>query len=186
MQDQIKTQRARSADARPTQDAGTNVAERILVGVDGSAASERAVAYVARLAGRDPACHVHLFNVVEPVEPTWNAMRGDLETDPGAVSDPAEARLIEEAKKRTRPVLERMTEVLRRAGVPSERIEGSWVTAAREDSFSYEILQLARTRGFGTVVVGRSALPWYRELFHPHLGEQLVHKGEGLTVWIVE
>lgn len=30
------------------------------------------------------------------------------------------------------------------------------------------------------------SLPWYRELFHGHACDELVRRGEGFTVWVVE
>lgn len=32
---------------------------------------------------------------------------------------------------------------------------------------------------------GREALPWYREMFHRHLGDRIVPRAHGLTVWVV-
>jgi len=159
--------------------------ERILVPVDDSEASEKAVAYLARILSGTSDCTVRLFHVVEPVGPYWESMHGDLHREPRA-SGRAEVRLVDQARRRSRPVLERMTEILTDARIDPERIESSWFTAAREDSLPHEVLELARTQGYHTVVVGRTAMPWTRELFHRHLAESLVKKGQGLSVWVVE
>jgi len=34
--------------------------------------------------------------------------------------------------------------------------------------------------------VGRHNLSWGQELFHRHVGEELVQKGQGFAVWVVE
>jgi nucleotide-binding universal stress UspA family protein len=159
--------------------------ERILVAVDESDASEKAVSYLGRVLSGS-ACELRLFHVVEPIGPTWAAVHGNLTTESEAPPGAPETLLIEEAKERSRPVLERMLGILTRAGLDRDRIEPSWFTASREDTLEFEILTLAREQGYRTVVAGRTALPWYRELFHRHLGESLVKKGEGLSVWVVE
>ena len=160
--------------------------ERVLVAIDGSKASERAVSYVGDLLSGTSACRVRLFHVVEPIGPSWASVHGDLTTESGAPEGDPRTQLIEEAKRRAGPVLERMVEVLTRAGIERDCVESSWFTAAREDSLSREVLELAREQGYRTLVVGRTALPWYREIFRRHLGERLVKEGEGLTIWIVE
>ncbi|HED65921.1 MAG TPA: universal stress protein [Planctomycetes bacterium] len=160
-------------------------AERILIAVDDSPGSERAVNYVGRMLAGNDSARVRLFHVVEPFGPPWIAMHGDLEEDSGSAEGP-EARLIEEAQRRSRPTLDKMAGVLLEAGFDPDRLETSWFTAAREDSLPTEVLELAHEQGYGTVVVSRSALPWHRELFHSHLADRLVKKGEGLAIWVVE
>lgn len=160
--------------------------ERFLLSVDGSEASVKAVSYLARLHGGKADWLVHVFHVLEPIAPYFEPLHGDLEGGSEAASSDAERNLAEEARKRARPVFERMSGILHEAGVPLERIEGSWHVSAREDSLAWEVLHAARERDCSTVVVGRSALPWHRKLFHAHLGERLVKRGEGLTVWVVE
>lgn len=159
--------------------------EGILVAVDNTSASERAVSYLGRVLS-GTASRIHLFHVVEPIAPTWACVHGDLMTQADGPAGDPESDLIEEAKKRSRPIFEKMTAILTEAGVPSERIASSWYTASREDSLVAEILEFARRQKCGTVVVGRAALPWYRELFRQHVAKRLVKKGEGLSVWVVE
>lgn len=160
--------------------------KRILVAVDDSDASAKAVSYLGHvLAGADD-CRIRLFHVVEPIGPPWISVHGDQTTELPAAADDPEARLIQEAKERSGPLFERMVEALTDAGVDRDCLESSWFIASREDSLAHEVLQLAREQDYSTVVVGRTALPWYRELFRQHLGERLVKKAEGLSVWVVE
>jgi nucleotide-binding universal stress UspA family protein len=160
--------------------------ERILIAVDDSRASTKAVQYCARILRRTANCDVRLFHIVEPIGPLWICMHGTLSTKSSAPAGDARAHLIGEAKKRSRPVLGKMLRALTTAGLKQHRIESTWFVSAREDTLVFELLKLAREEQYGTVVVGRTALPWYRELFHHHLAEQLVRHGEGLSVWVAE
>jgi len=159
--------------------------ESILIAVDDSAASEKAVTYAARVLHGTDGCRVRLFHVLEPIHPPWVSVHGDLDTVPTAADGDLEARAIGEAQERSRPLLTKMAEILVRAGLERDRIETAWFVASREDSLPFEIVAAAREAGTSTVVVGHTALPWYRELFHRHVGESLLRKGEDLSIWVV-
>jgi nucleotide-binding universal stress UspA family protein len=78
------------------------------------------------------------------------------------------------------------TATLRDAGVSaraldvllSEGVEG-WGAAER-------ILELARARRCDTVVVGRESMSWFRDLMGGNLAAELVRRGKGYTIWVVE
>ena len=157
--------------------------EHLLVLVDASEASERAVAYVGRMLKPIASARVRLFHVEEPIGPEYLTVHG------GAGSKPATgaaARLDAEAKRRSSPVFEKMRGILKKEGFDSTRVDESWYVAGREDDLVTETVRLAREQGMGTVVVGRTALPWHRELFHHHLCDGIVKRGSGLAVWVVE
>jgi K+-sensing histidine kinase KdpD len=48
------------------------------------------------------------------------------------------------------------------------------------------ILEGARANQCGTVVVGRQSFSWLQELFQHHIGEELIRRGQGLAIWVVE
>ena len=55
------------------------------------------------------------------------------------------------------------------------------------ESVAEGILDTARKNDIHTVVVGRAALPWFKEMLHRHVGNELVAKAAGdLTVWVVQ
>ena len=49
-----------------------------------------------------------------------------------------------------------------------------------------EILKIARGRKCHTVVIGRQSLSWFRELVQGDLAEEIVRRGKGFTIWVVE
>jgi nucleotide-binding universal stress UspA family protein len=49
-----------------------------------------------------------------------------------------------------------------------------------------EILKVARARNCYTMVIGRQSLSWIRELVQGDLAEEVVRRGKGFTIWVVE
>jgi K+-sensing histidine kinase KdpD len=49
-----------------------------------------------------------------------------------------------------------------------------------------DILESAQKLHCGTIVVGRDTFPSYKEMFKKHIGEELVQKGQGFAIWVVE
>ena len=47
------------------------------------------------------------------------------------------------------------------------------------------LLEVAREKHCGTVVVGYAAFSWFQELLHRHLAEILLQKAAGIALWIV-
>jgi nucleotide-binding universal stress UspA family protein len=163
--------------------------ERILVAVDDSIASERAIEYVGRVLGDVTGSSFVLFHVLPPHHDSdatagVAGTLGPLAPDGGDL--PAKDDLYHYAEKMARPVLERMTRILTASGVDGSRIDDLWFVAGRGDSIDHDILEQADENGCATIVVGRHALPWYREMFHAHVGDKLVKHAEGHTVWVVE
>lgn len=75
---------------------------------------------------------------------------------------------------------------LRAAGVPAKAIETHFFDPANGVSAAERIIQLARSRKCGTVVVGRQAVSWFRELVGGDLAEELVRTAKSFTIWVVE
>lgn len=75
---------------------------------------------------------------------------------------------------------------LRAAGVPAKTIETRFIDPASGASVAERVTHLARSRKCGTVVVGRQAVSWFRELAGGDLAEELVRCGKGVTIWVVE
>jgi nucleotide-binding universal stress UspA family protein len=162
---------------------------RILLAVDGSEHSERAVRYVAKLVGRQPDCRVHLLHVVEPMPPAALETRGS--NDPaeedrqGAALEAAERRWIEEHASGSTQMLEALRAILLEAGLGAEQVSTGARAPMPEDKVADVLLAEARAQGHGTIVVGRRALPWYREMFARHVGDALLEHLEGRALWVI-
>ena len=138
--------------------------ERILLAVDSSEASKRALEYVTEMVGWDAAeRYLHLIHVLPPVPPNSHG-----------------------EEDQARELLTRMRRRACQAGLPADRVDVGLLYLRADLSLVEGLLQVARDQSCGTIIVGRSSLPWYRELFHHHPADELVHKAHGFTVWIVE
>lgn len=162
----------------------------ILVAIDDFQASEPLLQFVGEIAaGREGSC-VHLFHAVGPMPPQY------LES-PGA-EDPVEEEKIEakqereqrawfaSARKKSAPLFKRVKGQLVKANLPRERIETHLLLLNHRKDLVAEILKAAQTHDCGMVVVGKSSYPWILELFHSHVGEQLISASEALAVCVVD
>ncbi len=143
--------------------------ERILMPVDDTPASERAVDYAALFLGESSSLHLHLVHV-EPVRATHLAP-----------DDPE----FQRARERSRELLDRLRGRLVEAGVDAERVDTGFLAVPPDSVFEDVILDMARDQECTTIAMGRNALPWYKEAFHKHPADALAHDSHGFTLWIV-
>jgi nucleotide-binding universal stress UspA family protein len=165
-------------------------ANKILIAVDDSEASSRAVAYVATLIGGKKGFSVRLFHVLTPLSPELLEFVGsentDVEERMEAEERAAQARWIKAAEKAAQPVFTQAESILRKAGVPLEAVETQFSTSVSNQDMVADILEEARASQCGTIVVGRESFSKLKELFRHHVGDELLRKGQGFTIWVVE
>jgi nucleotide-binding universal stress UspA family protein len=143
--------------------------ERILMPVDDTPASERAIDYAAAMLAGSTSFHIHLVHV-EPVRP------GHL-----ATADPEFKR----ARERSGEILGKLRGRLERAGVEPDKIDTGFLAVPPEVALEEAVLDAARDQQCTTISIGRNALPWYKEAFHRHPADALVQHSHGFTLWIV-
>jgi nucleotide-binding universal stress UspA family protein len=158
----------------------------LLIAVDDSEATSRAVAYVASTVDRHRDFRVHLFHVA-PILPELLEFRGS--ENPQAEAN----RETELAKSRlsyleglAQAVFARAQAILDRAGVPAGAVKTHFLTTIGGEGLIQNLLEAARTNACDTIVVGRQSHSWLRELLQHHVADELVRKGEGFTIWVVE
>jgi nucleotide-binding universal stress UspA family protein len=164
--------------------------KKILVAVDDSEASTRAVRYVGSIVGRKRGFVARLLHVLNPLPPELREFRG---AENGNEEVKLEGELIEKqepliarSESEAWPALERAKSILKKAGMPAEAIETEfWESVSRGD-LANDILEVGRLNDCGTIVVGRESFSWLREMFHHHVADELVRKGQGFTLWVVE
>lgn len=138
------------------------MSDRILMAVDDSPASRRALDYVAESTAGRPDTYVHLVHVLP-------AKGGG-----------------EEGRASSHELLEGMRGRLISSGLSGEHVDTGTLSAPAESALIDGLIDLGTDQSCSTIVVGRNSLPWYRELFHAHPADQLVRKAQGFTVWVVE
>jgi nucleotide-binding universal stress UspA family protein len=167
-----------------------NVNRNILLAVDDSEASDRAVDYVAQMVGGRKEFQIVLFHVPAPMPPQLlefggaenpaREQRGQTELRA------AQGELVEEMAKAAQPIFARAQTRFREADIPEESVKAELFMPPAEQSLDTSILQAARAHGCHTVVVGREAFSWLRELFQDHVADKLMQQAGDLTLWIVQ
>lgn len=164
-----------------------NLLSRILIAVDDSEHSARALRYVGALLRDVRNVQVTLFHVLKPMP------RELLEH--GGSEDPAEEiRLSEELRRdqenwvRTEsvmeyPILVTALELFGKTGFPLDRVT---LKFGHEDDIAHNILDEARTGGYGTIVVSRHGSNGLKQVFGGGIRDQLLRDASGYTLWVVE
>jgi len=163
---------------------------KMLLAIDDSEATARAVAYVASVVRAAPQFDIRLFHVLPPIPPALLEHGGH--TDP--VQQVAVERELdretavwrERCEREAAGLISATRETLEEAGVAPERITVSFKAPLPEDSVGPHIAAAARTQDCDTVVVGRAPRSWIGGVFYRHpSGSLLDRKASGIAVWIV-
>ncbi len=160
---------------------------RILLAIDDSEHSERALRYVGTLLREVREAHVTLFHVLKP-------MPRELLEHGGSEDPTVEGRLAEELRQeqgdwvRTEsvieyPILVKALEVFGKTGFPLDRVT---LKFGHEDNIAQNILDEARNGGFGTIVVSRHGATGLKRFFGGGITDQLLRDASGYTLWVVE
>jgi len=162
---------------------------KILLAVEDSEASMKAVAYVADMVQGREAIHICLFHALPPIPPRLLEYGGTEEHQNEQALHTelksAQTEWIEKAKDAVQPVMTRARAILQDHGVSQSHISTHFSHTIHKLDIVREILNAAKQSHCGTVVVGRHRLPWVQDLFHHHTAEGLIEQGQELTVWVV-
>ena len=160
---------------------------RILIAIDGSEHSARALRYVGTLLRDTRNVQVTLFHVLKPMP------RELLEH--GGSEDPAEEiRLAKELQQdqenwvRTEslfesPILVTALELFGQTGFPLDRVTMKF---GHEDDVAHTILDEARAGGYETIVLSRHGSNGMKRFFGGGITDQLLRDASGYTLWVVE
>jgi nucleotide-binding universal stress UspA family protein len=160
---------------------------RLLLAIDGSENSRRAVGYVASLLPAVSDVEITLFHVMKPLP------RGLLEHG-GSDNPAAEAALsdrlrddqrawLEQEKAAEGAPLTQARDVLERAGFAPDRVS---VKFGYDEDVAQNILEEAKSRHCDTIVIGRHGTSGVRRLFGGGVTDQLLRNAKGFAIWIIE
>ena len=160
---------------------------RMLVAVDESENSMRAVRYVGSLLSRTPDVNVTLFHVLKP-------MPRELLEHGGSESPAAEAQLgvqlrhdqedwVRKEQEAQCPVLRKASEILTASGFDKNRVA---LKFGYEDNIAANILEEAREGGHETIALGRRGTSRITRMFGGGVTDQLLRDAKGFAIWIVE
>ncbi len=140
----------------------------LLVAVDGSESSEKAVLYVADFLGDSPGFRVTLFHVLGEIP--------EGEEDGGERS---------EGEERARSELERYRTILGEAGFPPEKVE-TVVIPGGGKPVAEMIMKGQAELGSCTIVIGRRRKSRKEEFLFGSVSSRLVKQARMCSVWVVE
>jgi nucleotide-binding universal stress UspA family protein len=163
---------------------------KVLVVVDATDASLRALQYVGRVLAGRKAVDCHLAYIASRLPPELLESGG---SELPEREERIEANLRWEQRRWTAAIDKKATPVLRaartrlqRTGVAAARIHTCVSSPLDARRTVDEVLLLAREADCRTVVVGHRAHTWFRGLGGGHLAEQLVRSAKGLAVWVID
>ena len=160
---------------------------QILLTIDESENSQRAVAYVGSLLRKTPEVAITLFHVLKPIP------RKFLEHG-GSENPVTEARLSAQLRddqdtwsRKERelecPVLAQARDILAKTGFDLTRVA---LKFGHEDDIAGSILEEARTGRYETIVVGRHGTSGIKRMFGGGVTDQLLRDAKGFAIWVVE
>jgi nucleotide-binding universal stress UspA family protein len=154
---------------------GDITSKKMLLAVDSSKNSRKAVDYAGRFAA-DANGEVTLFHVVRGVSLGFvdDLILRDENT---------ESHLLEEMNRDIPRLFRSYKNILVKSGVVEERISSKSVL--HSTSRAGDILQEARKGGYGTIVMGRRGLSKVREFLMGRVTSKVLSRAEGFALWIV-
>lgn len=165
-------------------------ADRFLIAIDKSEASVKAVTYVSRVLRGRTDVQVRLLHVLPSIPPELlefgGAEQPQLEERLSDELRQNQARWIEAEKHNVQGSLDKVLAILLESGLSSDQVSTTFSSPIHHPDMAREILESAQTWNCGTLVVGRHTRSWIRELGSSHIGEELVRKGQGFAIWVVE
>ncbi len=154
---------------------GEIASRKMLIAVDSSKNSRKAVDYVGKFAA-DTRVELKLFHAMRSVSLGF--------VDDLALRDEdTENQLLEEVDRDIPRMFRSYKDLLVRAGVDEERITTKSIL--HSTSRAGDILREAKERKYGTIVMGRRGLSKVREFLMGRVTNKVLSRAEGFAVWIV-
>ena len=163
---------------------------RLVVVIDESKASKRAVSYVGQIVGRRRGFKVCLAHTLPELPASLieygSARNPEDEKKLEAELHAEQKHWVVAAREKAQPALNRARAVLRKPGMADGSVEEGFCYPGEGRARGDEILELARERKCHTVVVGSESLSWLKQLLGNDPVEELLRRGQGFTIWVVE
>jgi nucleotide-binding universal stress UspA family protein len=160
---------------------------RLLLAVDESENSLRAVRYVGVLLHSRPGVVVTLFHVLKPMPRALLEHGGsenpDIETTLSANLREEQRAWMKQEIESQCPILERARETLVQLGFDANRIA---VRFGHAGDIAKTILEEARSESHETIVVGRTGTSGITRIFGGGITDHLLRDARGMALWIIE
>lgn len=162
--------------------------KRILIAVDRSHASRRAVEYASETIGSQCGFHVLLLHLeLPPRMLEWGGSEdADVEEHVEAERETTYLKMEDKAIAKGRAMLQPLEAMLAKKAIDVAGLLVEFEEPLDKKNIADKILDAAREHNCGTIVVGRHSFSGLQRLFQHHVGEELVREGEKITIWVVE
>ncbi len=162
--------------------------KKMLLAVDGSTASRRAVDYVADMVAGNADIHVGLFHLISPPRMLeWGGSENpEIEETVGQDREQAYREMEAQVQQKGNELLQDFQEVLTQEGIEATVLPVEFEARMDRKHIVDDILRKVEQGSYGTIVVGKHSFSWLENLFSHHVGESLVRKGNGIAVWVIE
>jgi nucleotide-binding universal stress UspA family protein len=146
--------------------------KRIIVAIDDSPRSTRAVEHVGSMLGQRQDIHVCLLHIYPEPPPDWYRTGATLE-------DYRDARAGEATD-----LFARAKTILAGHGLAASAVTARCLMAEGK-TISAAILDMQVQEHYGTIVVGKRGIPKAEEFLFGSISSALVHTGRDVAVWVV-
>ncbi len=157
---------------------------KMLVAIDGSQCSMRAVDYAGRQFSGNRDLRVTLLHVLPyPPAPFWDDGHILSEQEKAARNSVIEKWLVNQRAK-LEPLFKEAVELLIGQGIGPEQIEKKSISDSTDVAAS--ILEEARDGGYQTLILGRCGLSASKRFLMGSVTTKIVNNGSGIAICIVE
>ena len=162
---------------------------KVLVAIDDSVASWKALDEVAKLVRTQPELDINLFYAAS-YPPELQEFRGAEGAKEEEKLDTQLKRKQEhwerEAESGAAPLFKKARAILEDAGAAPEQVHAQASALMHREDLIDEIVKAAHESDCATIVVGRNSFPWLKELFVDHLGDEISRKASGISVRVID
>jgi len=156
--------------------------KKILVATDGSIHSERSIAYIGHLFGKDSSARATLFYVLPPLPPVLTE-KGEGYGDWQVLSQKAQ-QLMDIHRRKARAVMDRGRAILMKAGLGEEVINTQIVE--KKIGLARDIIYEAEKGNYDAVVVGRRGLSKLESAIMGSISTKVVQALQTRPVWVID
>ena len=156
--------------------------KKILVATDGSIHSERSIAYIGHLFGKDSSVRATLFYVLPPLPPVLTE-KGEGYGDWQVLSRKAK-QLMDIHRRKARAVMDKGRAVLMKAGLAEEAINTQIVE--KKIGLARDIIFEAEKGNYDAVVVGRRGLSKLESAIMGSISTKVVQALQTRPVWVID
>ncbi len=158
--------------------------KKLLIAVDGSPCSTKAVEHTARLFANDPEADITLFHVLPYVPTTFWDDGHILTPEERAEREKVIQKWLSNRMLQAQPIFDEAMEVLSANGLTAEQVTMKSVSDSTDVAGS--IIEEGKAGGYSMLIMGRCG---HGRKVHPFMGSvtiKVVNEGAGLAICIVE